>query len=158
PAFDCAIADAGALDAAGDADILRILVDVFHSFERHPDAADAFTHDLACSEGVAGIQNVPYADIPAIDAHFFREQIHDAFHRELSPVAAKAAHGAAGRIVCEYGLGLYIHVGHAIDAAGMARRAQQTLAARARVASRIAHNASAHGEQMAFRVRANLVF
>ena len=98
------------------------------------------------------------ADFPAIDAHFFREQIHDAFHRELSLIAAKAAHGAAGRIVGEYGLGVHVHVGHAIDAAGMARRAQQTFAARARVASRIADDANAHGEQMAFRVRADFVF
>ncbi len=62
------------------------------------------------------------------------------------------------RIVREYGLGFDIHVGHAIDAAGMARRAQQAFSARARVASCIAHDPHLYGEQMAFRVRADFVF
>ena len=77
-----------------------------------------------------------------------------AFHREVGLIGAKAAHGAADRIIGEDRLGLDIDVGHAVWAAGMAGGAQQALGAGSGVASRIAHDAGAHGEQMALGIGA----
>ena len=102
-----------------------------------------------------GIQDITLANVPAIDAHAFGEHIHDAFHGEVRLVGAEAAHGAAGRIVGEHGLGLGIHVRDAIRAAGVTRGAQQAFRAGAGIAAHVSHDAAAHGQQVTLGVGAH---
>src|SRR6185312_12561494 len=107
--------------------------------------------------GVAWIQEVPFAYVPAIHADALRQAIHDAFHGELRLVAAEATHRAAGRIVRVDRLRFDIHIRDPVRPARMARGTEQALAARPGIAARIAENPGAHGEQVSVTIGADRV-
>ena len=154
-AFDRAVAEAGALDAAADALVSGALVDVFDRVERLANAADAFAHHLAGSELVARIEDVPFADVPAVHADLLGQHVHDAFHRELRLVAAEAAHRAGVRVVGVDRLGVDVDVRDAVDAARVARRAQGALGARRVIAAGIRDDAGPQRQQMSVRIGAD---
>ena len=78
---------------------------------------------------------------------FSREDVHDTLHGELRLVAAEAAHGTAVGVVGVHGLGLDVHVRHAIGTAGVARGTKRALGARGVIAARVSHDPRAHGGQ-----------
>src|SRR3974390_793965 len=114
PAVDSAIADTGAFDTAANARVFGALVDVFDGFQTAPQSQDTLAHDLAGGERISRIQDIALANVPAIDAHAFGKQVHNAFDGEMCLVGAEAAHGPAGGIVGEYSLRFGIHVRHPI--------------------------------------------
>ena len=104
-----------------------------------------------------GTKHVALADVVAVDADLFGEDVHDALDGEMGLVGAEAAHRAARGIIREDGFGLDIDVGHAVWAAGVAGGAQQALAARAGIAAGIADDSCAHSLQTAVLVRADRI-
>ena len=140
------VAKPGALDATADALVLGTLVDVLHGLERRRHPPDALAHDLAGGERVAGTEHVLHPDVPAVQAHLLRQDVHHAFHGELGLVAAKAAHRAAVGIVGVHGLGLDVDVRHPVGTAGMARGTERALGARRVVAAGIGHDPGPHGQ------------
>src|ERR1700730_7806637 len=67
-AIDGPVTDACALDAAADARIFRVLINILDGFETAPDPRGARPHDLTGGKGIAGIQNISLANIPTIDS------------------------------------------------------------------------------------------
>ena len=156
-AIDRAVPYAGALDATTDPGISRILVDVLHSFERLPQAAGALSHNLPGGERITRLKNVPLSNVITVHANTLRQNAHHSFYREVRLIAPESPHRAARWVVRIDGFGLNVHVGHAIRTAGVTRRAQQTLAAGTCITAGIAHDAGAHGEQMALGIGSDCV-
>ena len=132
-----------------------LLVDVLDGVERLANAADALAHHLAGPELVAGIEDVPLADVPAVHADLLGQHVHDAFHRELRLVAAEAAHRAGVRVVGVDRLGVDVDVRHAVHAARVARGAQRALGARRVIAAGIGDDARPQREQMSVGIGAD---
>ncbi len=151
-----AVPEAGALDSTSDALVFRGLINLLHSLERFPHAADAFPHDLTRGERVSGVEDVPFADVPVIHADLVGEDVHHAFHGELRLVAAEPTHRAARRIVRVDGARLDVDVRHPVRAARMARGAEQAFAARPGITASIADNARANGQQMSLCIGGDL--
>src|SRR5207248_1043254 len=154
-AFDRTVAEAGALDAAANPFVLRALVDASDGVQRLADAANALAHDLARAERVAGVEDVPLADVPAVDAHALRQDVHHAFDRELRLIAAEAAHRAGVRIVGVHRLGFDVDAGNPVGAARVARGAKRALGARRVIAAGIGHDPRSQREQAPFGIGAD---
>src|SRR6185436_14852620 len=129
-AFDRAVSKTRALDPAADALVFRALVHVLDGVQRFANTANALAHDLPGPQRIAGVQNISLADVPPIHADLLGQHVHDAFHRELRLVAAKAAHRPGVRVVRVDGLGLDVDVRNAVHAARVTGRAQRALGAR----------------------------
>src|SRR5207244_3721593 len=93
-------------------------------------APHALAHDLAGAERVAGIEDVPLADVPAVDANPFGEDVHHPLHGELRLVAAEAAHRAGIGIVGVDSSGFDVHVRNPVHAGRMAGGAECAFRAR----------------------------
>ena len=94
-------------------------------------------------------------DIPAVDTHLLRQDVHHAFHGELGLVAAKPSHRAAVGIVGVDGLGFDVDVRNAVRTARMARCAQGALGARRVIPPGIHKDPRPDGDQAPFRISAD---
>ena len=146
-----AVADAGVLEAAGDARERRVAVGVLDG-EQRPLEADAGAEQLPGRRAVARVERVAPADLPAVDPDQLGELVEHALHREVRLVDAEAAHRAARRVVRVDGRRLDVDVLDPVRAAGVARRALEHLVADARVGAGVADDAGPHGEEVAVRV------
>src|SRR5579884_4082539 len=81
--IDNAVTEAGTLDAAADAGVLRAFINVLHGLQRFPDTANALPHDLAGAVCLARIQDIPLTDVVAVYADPLSQYVHHPFHCEL---------------------------------------------------------------------------
>ena len=152
-----AVADAGILDAAGDAGELRLAEFILNRFQRGFGAGAGFD-DLPGGGHVAVIQRVLIAELPAVKAALLAEVVDAAFQREGGLVDAEAAHGAAGQIVGVNGCADDIGDGEIVGAGGVAGRALQHFHADRGVSAGIADEAAFAEDQHTGFVAADGVF
>ena len=116
-----AVADAGVLDAAGDARAPGRLVPS-RTASRVCRMPQPVVHPLAGGEEVARVEDVAVADVVAVEADPLGEPVEHALDGERGLVGAEAAHRAARRVVGVDGARLDVDVRHPVGPAGSDRR------------------------------------
>ena len=94
-AFGDAVADPRVLHPAGDPSVARTAIGVANGLER-PLEPDTRTKALARPGPVTGVECVPPAHLPAVDADGLRQPVEQALERERDLRDSEAAHRSAG--------------------------------------------------------------
>ena len=103
-----------------------------------------------------GLRMFRIADVPAVHAHLFGEDVHDAFHGELRLVAAEAAHRAAVRDCwCRRPSTRRPRSARDTDRTCGTRHAARTCALVRVIAAGVSHDSRAHGQQMPLGIGAH---
>ena len=156
PEVGHAVADAGVLDAAGDAGVARAGEGVLDRFQGGAHA-HARGQDLTRRGAAALGERVVPAELPAVEAAELAQLVDAAFHGKRRLVGAEAAHRAAGEVVGVDGPRLDVDVRHVVRAGRVAGRALEHLHPDRGVGAGVADDARAHRVQHALRRAADLV-
>ena len=106
------------------------------------------------AEAIAGLQRVPPADLPPVEADLLGEPVEDPLHGEGDLDGTKAAEGAAWRVVRIDRPRLDVDVGDLVGGAGVPRGPFQDLVAHAGIGARVPDDAGANRQQVAVGVAA----
>ena len=139
--------------AVGD----RLVVGGLHGLEARPRSERAVVHHLPGAPDHSRRHGVAEAHLPRADADLRRQAVDDPFHRELRLVGAKAAKGAAHRVVGPHGDGLDLDRRQAVGTGRVPGGALEDLHPDRRVGPGVSEHPGLQSGQHAFNVAAGPV-